>query len=412
MNPMKQMNDNLDPGRKMLPEPMPQALKRGSDPHELAEAGRQGTFTVAGTSALTDAAQMPARARTSSFPTPVKKGTAGTVSFVVTTETTGLDRYSQEIGKRLRVRRLESRRYLSLKQTYQFIRMARNSGGMLHLPNQHFARYAPLFKQPFVVTVHDVVRLCFGFSGETLLERALLKLDILGIKRAHHIIAVSQCTKNDLIRFLGIPEPKITVVYNGIDDSIFRPCADGLLQSPCLLYVGSERPRKNLISLLRAFSELKRQFPGLKLVKVGTAGRADAYRRSTISQAESLGLSQDIVFTDHVPDSKLPLYYSSASVLVYPSLYEGFGLPPLEAMACGCPVVTSNTSSLPEVVGDAGIMVDPLDVDGMAEAVSRVLRDGHLRQQMVAKGLAQAGRFSWHQAAEETWQVYQKLGAV
>ena len=168
----------------------------------------------------------------------------------------------------------------------------------------------------------------------------------------------------------------------------------------------------NLISLLGAFSKLRKQFPRLKLVKVGTAGRADAYRRNTISQAESLGVCQDIVFTDHVPDSDLPLYYSSASVLVYPSLYEGFGFPPLEAMACGCPVVSSNASSLPEVMGDAGIIVDPLDVDGIAEAVSRVLGDRHLRQQMVAKGLVQASKFTWHRAAEETWGVYQKLGAA
>jgi len=150
----------------------------------------------------------------------------------------------------------------------------------------------------------------------------------------------------------------------------------------------------------------------LKLVKVGEAGRHIGYRRDTVKKLDNLGIRQDVIFVDHISESELSRYYHSAELLAYPSLYEGFGLPPLEAMCCGCPVVTTNSSSLPEVVGDAGILVDPYDVGGWVQAMKNVLTDDHLRIEMIRKGLERSKRFSWEKTARETLQVYGKVAST
>ncbi|HEY82577.1 MAG TPA: glycosyltransferase family 4 protein [Dehalococcoidia bacterium] len=329
--------------------------------------------------------------------------------LIVTTEKSGLDKYSQEIARRLKVRKIESRRYLSLLESYRLSRMIQRLDDIVHLPNQNFARYAIFLKSPFIITVHDLVRSCFGFDRETLAERVLLKLDKMGIKRASHVIAVSHCTKNDLVSYLKIPQQKISVIYNGVDHDVFKPYDVKPLDNPYILYVGSERPRKNLGRLFYAFAKLKRDFPELKLVKVGEPGRSGKYRTQVLRQLDNLGITREVIFVGHLTGAELARYYSGAALLAYPSLYEGFGLPPLEAMACGCPVVTSNTSALPEVVGDAGIMVDPYDSNSLAQAMARVLTDKNLREEMVRKGFEQARKFSWEETARQTQEVYNKV---
>ena len=330
--------------------------------------------------------------------------------LVVTTEKSGVDKYSQELARRLDVKTVESRRYLSLIEGYQLSRLLGSQDGIIHLPNQNFARYGFLVKNPYIVTVHDMIRFSLGFAKETITEKILLKLDIRGIKRASHIIAVSKHTQNDLIQYLKIPDGRISVIYNGIDHSIFKPYTVKLLDKPYILCVGSERPRKNLSRLFEAFAKFKGEFPELKLVKVGISGRSKKYRRETMRKLDSLGLTRDVIFIEYITELDLAYYYSSAALLAFPSLYEGFGLPPLEAMACGCPVVTSNTSSLPEVVGEAGIMVNPYDTDSLAQAMKRVLTDNKLRDEMVRKGLEQSKRFTWEKAAKRTLEVYEKVG--
>jgi len=329
--------------------------------------------------------------------------------LIVTTEKSGIDRYSQELAKRLDVKTIETQRYLSLIKAFRLFKKVQGERDIVHLPNQNFARYALFLNNPFIVTVHDVIRFCFDFSDETVSEKLLLKLDIRGIKRANRIIAVSQHTKNDLTKHFKIPENKISVIYNGIDHTVFKPYQVKLLDKPYILYVGSERPRKNLGRLFAAFAKLKPEFPELKLLKIGAAGRSKEYRRDTIKQIADSGISQDIIFVDRASETDLAHYYSSAALLAYPSLYEGFGLPPLEAMACGCPVVTSNISGLPEVVGNAGIIIDPYDIDSLAQAMKQVLTDNKKREEMVAKGLTQARKFSWERAAQETLKVYKKV---
>jgi glycosyltransferase involved in cell wall biosynthesis len=330
-------------------------------------------------------------------------------TLIVTLEQSGMDKYSQELARRLPVRTMESRRYLSLWQALRLAVIICRLKGLVHLPNQHFARYALFRRRPFIVTVHDIARFCFGFDPESLIERLMLKLDVLGVKRATHIIATSQHTKDDLVKCLGIPEEKITIIYNGSDCRVFKPLDDKPLNGRFILYVGSERPRKNLGRLFEAFAELRPEFDGLKLVKVGPVGRSRTYRQDTMRKLSYLEIAGDVVFVDYVPESDLASYYASAELLAYPSLHEGFGLPPLEAMCSGCPVVTSNTSSLPEVVGDAGIMVSPTDTGGWVEAMRRVLTDNQLRDEMVRKGLEQSRKFSWDRTAQQTLEVYRRF---
>jgi len=264
------------------------------------------------------------------------------------------------------------------------------------------------------VTVHDLVRICFPFTSETIPEKLGLRLDALGLKKAQHIIAVSECTKADLMHYLGIPEDKITVIYNGVDHTVFRPVHERRFDFPYLLYVGTERPRKNLGTLLRAFALLKTDtatFGELKLVKVGGAGRTDKFRHKTLSEVRRLGLEDQVIFVDGVSDQSLASYYSSAAALIMPSLYEGFGLPLIEAMACGCPVIASNSSSLPEVAGNAALLIDPLDSYGLSEAMRRVTTDYALKQELVKKGLGRAKQFSWERTARETMQLYHRIEA-
>jgi glycosyltransferase involved in cell wall biosynthesis len=259
--------------------------------------------------------------------------------------------------------------------------------------------------------VHDLVRICFGFTREPISEKIMLKLDAWGIKRASHIIATSQATRKDLIKYLKIPDDRISVIYNGIDHSLLKPYKVKLFDRPYILYVGSERPRKNLGRLFEAFAILRKEFPELLLVKVGVAGRTREYRQEIIRKLDSLRIAQAVIFVEYVSELDLAYYYSSAALLAYPSLYEGFGFPPLEAMACGCPAVTSDTSSLPEVVGEAGIMFNPYNTDSLVEAMRKVLTDSELRDDMVRKGLEQAKKFSWERTARETQEVYNKVAS-
>jgi len=185
-----------------------------------------------------------------------------------------------------------------------------------------------------------------------------------------------------------------------------------MVDYPYVLFVGSEHPRKNFARLLRAFFKLKSEHrvKDLKLVKVGKAGGPEAdFRQHTLQVINELNIPRDVVFTDYVAEENLPAYYSGAECFILPSLYEGFGFPPLEAMACGCPVIVSNATSLPEVTGEAAVRVDPYDIYGIARALEMVLTDEGLRRELVSKGLERARQFSWEKAARQTMEVYQSV---
>ena len=305
-------------------------------------------------------------------------------------------------------------------------RAVRQSGGLVHLPHHHTARYGPLLGAPYVLTVHDLIRwydahprahpeagaVAPFISVPTSRDRFWLGRDHAAVARAAAIIAVSETTKRDLVRHLGVPPQRVHVVYEGIDHALFRPVPRRLADPPYLLFVGAEHPRKNLAALLRALAELKRDplLGDLRLVKVGAAGTAEApFRAATRMLMRELGLrlGPDVVLVDeHVPDEDLPAYYSGAACFVLPSRYEGFGFPPLEAMACGCPAVVSTAGSLPEVTGGAALTAAPSDVPALASAIRRVLLEPGVASDLRARGLAQAARFSWDRAARATQQVY------
>lgn len=198
----------------------------------------------------------------------------------------------------------------------------------------------------------------------------------------------------------------------GVDHELFRPVTGSVADFPYVLYVGSEHPRKNLGALLEAFSIVKAnpEYGALKLLKVGSPGGCEGpYREQTEAIVQRLNLERHVVFVGRVPDEDLPALYSHAACLAMPSLYEGFGLPPIEAMSCGCPVIVSDFGALAEVAGDAAVTIDPRDPPELANAIRRLLEDRELRQEMVRRGLERASRFTWKRTALETLKVYAKV---
>ena len=335
------------------------------------------------------------------------------LSLVVSTEHSGIDRYSQELAKRLPVSLIHTTRYGSMRQHLRLGWDLMRARQGVHFSNHHLGRWICWLTQPCIVTVHDLVRLAFPHAPEDRIAAVGLALDRRGIRNATHVICVSEATKRDLMQYLAVEEEKITVIYNGIDHSVFKPSPvnDGRFSAPYVLYVGSERPRKNLTCLLRAFASLKDRgprFASLRLLKVGSAGRSDGFRTATLEEARRLGIDNDVDFVDHVSDQDLAVIYSNALALVYPSLYEGFGLPVVEAMACGCPVVTTDVSSLPEVAGSAALLVDPHDPAGFAEALQSVILDRDLSTRLRGDGLRRARDFSWDDTASTTHAVYER----
>jgi len=359
------------------------------------------------------------------------------VTLVVTIGKGSQDLYSQKLAEKLDVPKIYSAIYQrnaelfnipflcrsAVKVTWddwRFIRMLNRENSVIHLPNHHLGRYGVFLRVPYIITVHDLIRY-FDLKGHgtfihrpNLRDKLYLSLDYKGVKKAARIIAVSQTTKDDLIKHLGIPEERISVVYEGVDHQLFKPTSRRFTERrftdyPYLLFVGSEHPRKNFAGLLKAFSRLKseRRFKNLKLVKVGKAGGSEAeFRKHTLQVINELEISADIIFTDYVAEEELPVYYSNAKCFILPSFYEGFGFPPLEAMACGCPVIVSNRSSLPEIAGEAAIQVGPNDIEGIATAIRGVLTYQELRKSLINKGFKRAARFTWEHTAEQTLQVY------
>jgi glycosyltransferase involved in cell wall biosynthesis len=271
----------------------------------------------------------------------------------------------------------------------------------------------PLMPCPVVTTIHDVsFKRCPEFF--TLKDRLILSAAVRrAARRAARILSVSEHGKRELLDLYGIPPERIAVVYPGVDDqfaplnreSARRAVAKRYgISAPFILTVGVIQPRKNLPRLLEAFARLK----GIlrtdhKLVIVGKSGwRED----NLLDRIRALDLVGDVALTGYVPYEDLPVLYNAADIFVYPSVYEGFGLPPLEAMACGTPVITGNLTSLPEVVGEAGIMADPYDPDSFAQAMLNVLSSESLRADMAARGPEQAAKFSWDTMAHQMAAVY------
>jgi glycosyltransferase involved in cell wall biosynthesis len=292
---------------------------------------------------------------------------------------------------------------------------------VVHVPHTFWRPV--ITKAPFVITVHDLLDYMYRARTSNGLRRSIHSYMTRQVMRhAARIFAVSNFTKRDVARYFNVKPEKIEVVYNALDETFMRGHSTAAEQAmvrgryqvdaPFLLYTGRISPHKNVARIIEAFSALKGElakdgtYPDLKLIIIGDeVSKNPDIRRAVIRS----GMQHEVRFLGYVPIDVLRIFFDMAKVFVFPSLYEGFGLPPLEAMAHGTPVVASNTSSLPEVVGNAAVMVNPENVFEISRALQRVLTDQALRERMKAAGLEQAQRFSWETSVRRMIEVYAEV---
>jgi len=300
---------------------------------------------------------------------------------------------------------------------------------LIHFPHFNIPIFTPT---KFVMTLHDLILTHFPtvrattknnlvYYWKNLAYRLVTKI---AIRRARRVITVSEFTKRDIIYNFPEASEKITVTYEGVAnlkrgrDSLFVAKLDSRetlekyhLGNNFLLYVGNAYPHKNLEALIRAFSQLRAEMPDLKLVLVG---KEDFFYQRIHDYAKSLNLWQKenvnspIVFPGYVPDAQLEIIYQAAQAYVFPSFYEGFGLPPLEAMAKGCPVISSDRASLPEILGEAAVYFNPEDDEDIVAKIKHVLNDQNFKNEMIARGLNKVKDYSWWECARETFAVYEQ----
>ncbi|MCY6369889.1 glycosyltransferase family 4 protein [Clostridium ganghwense] len=264
-----------------------------------------------------------------------------------------------------------------------------------------------------VITIHDLIPYLMPETvGKGYLLKFLKEVPYI-IQNADGIITVSEYSKKDILKFFPIDESKIFVTPLAADN-IYKPlnkelCLTSLketynIKTPFILYIGGFSPRKNVTSLIKSFTKLSPHFDkDYSLVIVGAKKDLGDYLNNKYLN------SSKIVFTGFVPQDILPLFYNGCEVFVYPSLYEGFGLPPLEAMSCGTPVITSNLTSIPEVVEDSGILINPYDENELTKSIEKVLNDTVLRKTLSEKGLNRSSMFSWIKTSQATLEAYKKI---
>ena len=268
-----------------------------------------------------------------------------------------------------------------------------------------------------VLTVYDLTFMLVPQTHPFSRQKFLPALVKRSVRDADAIIAISESTKQDILRVFHVPDHKVTVTYLGVDHSTFNPNAPRSaiekvkkkfsITKNYIFYLGTIEPRKNVDILLRAFQEVRRRTNReFQLVLSGKIG----WKVENLMKAiRALAESGDLVYTGYISEDEAAYLYNGAEVFVYPSQYEGFGIPVLEAMACGCPVIASNSSSLPEVVGDAGVLVEPNNMEELSEAIVKVLHDGGLRRALKEKGIQRAAQFDWAKMAMATRDLYVSL---
>ncbi len=292
---------------------------------------------------------------------------------------------------------------------------------LVHIPNLFSVpRFLPC---PYVMTVHDMVEHMSGAGEQSNFWRLLyFQMTKRVLAGAARIFAVSNFTRNEIEKLFEVPSDRIEVIYNAIDERFLRghasPADRDLIARryqvtyPFLLYAGRVSPHKNVVRMIEAFSALKTElerdqaYPDLKLIIIGDDLSGNPDLRRTVIRS---GVQNDVRFLGFIPIEVLRIFYDEAKIFVFPSLYEGFGLPPLEAMAHGTPVVTSNVSSLPEVVGNAAVLVNPENVFEIMRALHRVLMDQPLRQRMKERGYQQAAKFSWEASVRRILEAYGEI---
>ncbi|MDQ5844122.1 MAG: glycosyltransferase family 4 protein [Acidobacteriota bacterium] len=282
----------------------------------------------------------------------------------------------------------------------------------------HVQYTAPLLVPcPVVATIHD---LAFEHLPETFKRRSWMQMRMTvrhTAKTAAHIITGSEFSRQDIIDTYKVSPSRITVTPEAAP-AVFAPANQAEIErvrraygidDEYVLAVGSIQPRKNLVRLMAAYSHLRRRSPQAKLPRLVLVGKCAWLYNETLRSIDELELQKSVTLTGYVPESDLPGLYSGALCFVYPSYFEGFGLPPLEAMKCGAAVIVGNKTSLPEVVGDAAVLVDPFDVSAIGSAIESVITDSSLRASLQAKGLERAKLFDWRETARKTLAIYEKV---
>src|SRR5918999_254853 len=323
----------------------------------------------------------------------------------------------KQLGENFRAVRETSPNYSLREQLHIPYVLIRERPDVFHAPHYVLPPAVPCRS---VVTIHDTIHLAFPQylpnRGAYAYARSLMWA---ATKRSDRILTVSESSKRDIIHYFHIDPEKVVVVYNALDERFgIEPRPEEIAQvrerfqldHGFVLYVGNIKPHKNLVRLIEAFDGLRREgFDDLKLLIIGDEiSKWPALRRAV----HRFKLHKHVRFFGFQSDQTLASLYRLAAVFVFPSLYEGFGLPPLEAMASGTPVVTSNVSSLPEVAGDAAVLVDPYDVESIADGLRRVLTDPELAATMRRRGIERAREFSWERSVARTRQVYEAVGAA
>jgi len=284
------------------------------------------------------------------------------------------------------------------------------SADLTHFTNQELLSPLVCRNKRFIATVHDltVIKMnLFSKSPSKLRYFAdkLYKLKIASLKKAKGIMAVSENTKKDLLEYLSFPEDKIKVTHEAANPS-FRQMPNIKKQKHTILFVGNELPHKNMPTLLRAIALVKKNIPDIKLIKIGSDGWRGT-REKLMTLIKTLDIKDAVLFKQNVPN--IAEYYNSAEALILPSLYEGFGLPLLEAMACGCPVICSETTALPEIAGDAALYIDPTQSYDIAEKITALLTNEQLKQKLIRKGLERNKKFTWEKCAVQTAAAYKQF---
>jgi glycosyltransferase involved in cell wall biosynthesis len=287
---------------------------------------------------------------------------------------------------------------------------------LLHMPWFYAPAVVPC---PLVITVHDLTEFLYAAQGPRVVQEGRLFFARRALRKASRILAVSHSAAREIVREFGIAEDKVEVVHNALDERfVTEPYPAGeeartlerhAVQGPFVLYAGNIRPQKNLTRLIEAFAVVKGELrehaslAGLKLLVIGDEVAKHADLRRAVVKAR---VREDVRFLGFVEHSVLRVFYARARAFLFPSLYEGFGLPPLEAMAHGTPVVTSNVSSLPEVCGEAAVLVNPENVFDIARGIMQVLQDEPLRQELVRRGRERVAQYSWARAATQIRAAY------
>jgi glycosyltransferase involved in cell wall biosynthesis len=319
-----------------------------------------------------------------------------------------------ELGENFRAVTEPSRPY-SLREQFAIPLELRRAGvNLFHAP--HYV-LPPMTPCRSVVTIHDCIHLRFPQYLPSRLGYAYARSSLwVAAHRSARVLTVSEASKRDILEYFRVPESKVTVIYNAIDERFHEePPADEVMRvqeryqltDPFILYAGNIKPHKNLERLIEAFHMVRRgELEHIKLLIIGDEISKYATLRRAVHRYK---LHKHVRFFGFVPDATLAILYRLARVFVFPSLYEGFGLPPLEAMASGTPVITSNLSSLPEVVGDAAMLIDPYQPDAIAGAMRRVLQDERLRDDMRERGLARVREFSWGRSVKRVREIYDEV---